>query len=259
MVRHGQARFGAADYDGLSDLGVRQARALGAHLAALGWLPDRVICGTLARQRQTVAAMLEAMRESTAHQGTDLPGGGTQGTRPPTPKAGSSPGGESAPGGSEPFEQNFNIAPKIHEGFDEYDFDDMLTHAFPDGLPEGVGRDRRAHFRTLRAVLAQWQRGELAGVRERWTDFIARVEAARQAAIAPGARRVLAVSSGGVMGRLAQAALAAPEAAMIALNMQIANTGLVRFFFNDRTFHLNAFNATPHLDRPERVAMLTYA
>jgi broad specificity phosphatase PhoE len=56
LVRHGQAQTGARDeasYDRLSPLGEQQADWLGAHLAALGQGYDRVICGTLLRQRQT--------------------------------------------------------------------------------------------------------------------------------------------------------------------------------------------------------------
>lgn len=55
VVRHGQASFGAANYDDLSDLGRQQSRALGETLRALDWIPDRVITGSLQRQKQTLA------------------------------------------------------------------------------------------------------------------------------------------------------------------------------------------------------------
>ena len=57
VVRHGQASFGAADYDVLSDLGRRQAAALGALLRDVGCVPDRVVTGTLRRQKDTLAEM----------------------------------------------------------------------------------------------------------------------------------------------------------------------------------------------------------
>lgn len=57
VVRHGQASFGADNYDLLSDLGRQQARALGDTLRALDWVPDRVITGSLVRQQQTLAEM----------------------------------------------------------------------------------------------------------------------------------------------------------------------------------------------------------
>ena len=53
LVRHGQASFGAADYDVLSDTGREQARLLGRYLAERGVSPDRVLHGELRRQQHT--------------------------------------------------------------------------------------------------------------------------------------------------------------------------------------------------------------
>lgn len=57
VIRHGQASFGADDYDVLSELGHRQSAALGEMLDAAGWVPDRLITGTLLRQKETLRAM----------------------------------------------------------------------------------------------------------------------------------------------------------------------------------------------------------
>ena len=56
LVRHGQASFGAADYDQLSSLGEEQSRLLGASLAARGVGPDLVLRGSMKRHRQTATA-----------------------------------------------------------------------------------------------------------------------------------------------------------------------------------------------------------
>jgi broad specificity phosphatase PhoE len=56
LVRHGQASFGAADYDRLSELGERQSRMLGEALAARGVRPDLLVRGALRRHRQTAEA-----------------------------------------------------------------------------------------------------------------------------------------------------------------------------------------------------------
>jgi len=53
LVRHGQASFGAVDYDVLSPEGEEQARLLG--LALAGLRPDRVVHGSLVRQRRTAS------------------------------------------------------------------------------------------------------------------------------------------------------------------------------------------------------------
>jgi len=57
LVRHAQASFGSADYDILSALGERQARALGTELRRRGTSADVLRCGTLRRQRDTVVAL----------------------------------------------------------------------------------------------------------------------------------------------------------------------------------------------------------
>ncbi|MFO1328056.1 MAG: histidine phosphatase family protein [Rubrivivax sp.] len=61
LVRHGQASFGAADYDQLSDLGARQCRRLGEHWAARGRRFQAVMRGTLNRHRQSLQALAEGL------------------------------------------------------------------------------------------------------------------------------------------------------------------------------------------------------
>jgi broad specificity phosphatase PhoE len=60
LVRHGQASFGAADYDVLSDVGHRQAEIVGGRLAAL---PDvgHLIVGAMVRQRDTARPLAERL------------------------------------------------------------------------------------------------------------------------------------------------------------------------------------------------------
>lgn len=53
LLRHGQASFGAADYDALSELGREQAAVAGAELAQRGLRDLVVVSGTLSRQRDT--------------------------------------------------------------------------------------------------------------------------------------------------------------------------------------------------------------
>lgn len=60
LVRHGQASWGAEDYDQLSEAGTAQAALLGSALAARGIHPDRVVSGSMRRHQQTAAACLEA-------------------------------------------------------------------------------------------------------------------------------------------------------------------------------------------------------
>lgn len=59
LVRHGQASWGAEDYDQLSSLGESQARTLGAALAAQGITPAVLISGAMKRHQQTAAGVCE--------------------------------------------------------------------------------------------------------------------------------------------------------------------------------------------------------
>ncbi len=57
LVRHGQASFGAADYDQLSALGRQQGVRLGEYFRQKGLVFDAVLCGTLRRHVQTYDAI----------------------------------------------------------------------------------------------------------------------------------------------------------------------------------------------------------
>lgn len=211
VIRHGQASFGTDNYDRLSELGHRQARAAGDLLRALDWIPDRLVTGTLMRQRETLASM------------------------------------------------GFESRSEEHAGFNEYDFDDLLHARFGGAVPNHVKADRKSHFRNLRDTVLEWQAGGFGGAKETWQEFTGRVEAARRFAIKTDAKRVLVVSSGGVIGRMTAKAVDAPDAQMMQLNLQIKNTSLTRFIFSERAFYLHEFNAVPHLMSREGQEMLTYS
>jgi broad specificity phosphatase PhoE len=61
LVRHGQASFGADDYDQLSELGARQCRLLGDYWRARGQRFDAVLTGSLKRHAQSLAAIAEGL------------------------------------------------------------------------------------------------------------------------------------------------------------------------------------------------------
>ncbi|MBD8871140.1 histidine phosphatase family protein [Nocardioides donggukensis] len=59
LVRHGQASWGADDYDLLSPLGWEQSRMLGHALAARATTPDLLVQGGMRRHRETASAVVE--------------------------------------------------------------------------------------------------------------------------------------------------------------------------------------------------------
>ena len=64
LVRHGQASFGADDYDNLSTLGHQQSQRLGDYFRERGLQFEAVLMGSLKRHRQTFEGI---------HQGLGLP------------------------------------------------------------------------------------------------------------------------------------------------------------------------------------------
>ena len=69
LVRHGQASFGAADYDRLSALGHKQSVRLGEYFARKGIRFDAVLAGTLRRHLETLAGIRLGLK----HEGEHLP------------------------------------------------------------------------------------------------------------------------------------------------------------------------------------------
>lgn len=61
LVRHGQASFGADDYDRLSELGRRQCERLGAWFRARGIVFEAALVGTLRRQNESLQAIAQGM------------------------------------------------------------------------------------------------------------------------------------------------------------------------------------------------------
>jgi broad specificity phosphatase PhoE len=72
LVRHGQASFGADNYDQLSELGHKQALRLGEYFAAKGLRFEASLTGTLQRQVQTHAGIAQGLGQ--ALRAVALPG-----------------------------------------------------------------------------------------------------------------------------------------------------------------------------------------
>ncbi|MBB5503522.1 histidine phosphatase family protein [Paraburkholderia sp. MM5384-R2] len=219
LVRHGQASFGSGNYDLLSEVGERQAVWLGEYFSQRDAIFDRVITGTMRRHRQTLDGIIQGLGRTVTH-----------------------------------IEQ--------HAGLDEYDFHALFEalgpqHGALKALRHGSKND---FFKGLRQVLQLWSEDGIDGpIPEAWASFQRRVSEARRAIQDGPGKRVLAVTSGGVMAVMAQQALRSPADTAIALNMQISNSSFCRFFFNERAWQLGSFNSDPHLDRVDRRRYQTYA
>ncbi len=213
LVRHGQASYGAADYDQLSERGWEQSRRLGHWLARGGHRFRTVVVGGMRRHRQTA----EAVAEGFAAAGLDLP------------EAHEDPG----------------FAEFDHQAVFGAWLDANAGHPVAIASRSGQPRDVAA---MLQAALMAWANDELPGLPESWSAFGARVHAASERLMAlAGEGEALVLSSGGVISRLAQIALEVPVHRAVELNLALRNSALSEFHPHGERLRLGSWNALPHL------------
>lgn len=117
------------------------------------------------------------------------------------------------------------------------------------GLP--VPESTADYVGHLPQLMELWARGALESVPERYSDFSSRVaEVIEEECAAAG--RALIVTSGGVIGMAVTKVLGLDINATAKVMLQIANASMHRLQFIHSTLVLSGFNATPHLDLPER-------
>jgi broad specificity phosphatase PhoE len=109
----------------------------------------------------------------------------------------------------------------------------------------------------LPQVIGLWTEGNLPGVPESFDQFAARITDVLTEQCA-GAGRTLLVTSGGVIGMALRHALGLDNAAMAKVMLQIANASMHRLSYIHDTLMVAGFNATPHLDSPDRAHARTY-
>lgn len=233
LVRHGQASFGAADYDQLSELGHRQCQALGAHWARLGRRFDAVLIGTQRRHRQSFEAIVQG------HAAT-----ATAATQPAT--------GEPTPWPE----------PVTWPGLNEYDFE-AIVRAMVDG-PIDRSPDPavyRRHFRLLREGLLGWMEGRLQpeGLPPHAEFLHGVVSALDHLRAHHVGQAVLIVSSGGPISHAVGHLLQVPASGVVELNLSLRNSAVTEFAFGEKRHQLVSFNALPHLESPGHRDWVTHA
>ncbi|KAA9006053.1 histidine phosphatase family protein [Histidinibacterium aquaticum] len=140
--------------------------------------------------------------------------------------------------------------PRLNE-MDYFNLGNALaeTHGVPMPGPE----DFAAH---MPQVMEAWHRAEIRGD-ESFADFEARVTSVLTEAAEPG-RRVLCITSGGVIGMVVRHLLRLDPTRMAHILLPIWNTSIHRVHVMPHGTILGAFNAIPHLDAPDRADLRTH-
>ena len=241
LVRHGQASFGAENYDLLSPLGRQQSVRLGEYFRSRGLSFEAALTGTLTRQRQTLEGICEGM--------------GVQFQRP------TAPANLTRQGTSAVREATSVGAHFLFSGLNEYDSHAVIHAIHPQTLESPTTPELyRRHFRLLKDGLAQWMAGVVSpSGMPAYDEFVAGVTGALAHVRSHYQGNVLLVSSGGPISTAVGQVLGTSPETTIELNMQIRNSSVTEFAFSAKRHRLMSFNSVAHLDGPEHTDWVTYA
>jgi len=210
LMRHGQASFGTADYDLLTELGERQSIETGLHFARVGTGFDQVQMGPRRRHSATAAAALSQMRDA--------------------PKPITLVGLDEFADASEVLEaaqhmRGLTVGPMAalprSEQLRHYD---ALIEAWMQGRAQIGGRPSAASFR---AGVAGWLR-----------EVVARPARSH---------RLLAVTSAGVIAAAVAEVLELPVERMAQFTRVMRNASLTEIAFAAGRVSLMSFNSVTHL------------
>ena len=252
LVRHGQASFGADNYDELSALGHRQSVRLGEYFKYKGIVFDATMTGTLQRQIQTFADICEGMGVEFESEAAGVDASQC--------RAGPSQASPASSGGSKGREATSVGAHLLWSGLNEYNSEAVIAaiHPYPLEKPD-TPETYKQHFRLLRDGLAQWMAGVVSpSGMPSYSDFAAGVTRALDHIRSHHDGNVLLVSSGGPISTAVGHVLGTSPEATIALNMRIRNCSVTEFAFNPKGHRLLTYNTLPHLDAPEYASWVTY-
>ncbi len=224
LIRHGQASFGKAEYDELSEMGVEQSRALGEVLRARVPKVDAVFCGTQRRHRQTADACLGAYGYSEARQETaDL---------------------------------NEYDGDEIVACYEPRYVDRQAMFA----ELSKTGNLRRAFQEMFTKAVARWVSGQHdSDYTEPWPIFRARCVRALDNMVQSlgGSKTALAFTSGGPISAVSQTLLRIPDAHAFQINWTLVNCGVTKVIYGERGKYLMTLNEHAHFEG-ERNDFITY-
>jgi broad specificity phosphatase PhoE len=226
LVRHGQASFGARNYDALSPLGQRQGDALGRYWRDTGFTADAWYSGAMARQRDTGIAVRAAL----GHPDTTV-------------------------------RTHAAFDEYDHQGLIRA----YLPLIAADDPSVTLDRremfaDPRAFQRFFEKIIACWLQGRPCGepIRETWDAFCERCSQGLRDVAREGPERVVAFTSGGFIAVALKEALRLDGAAAFEANWRVYNASVHLFRLGPRGLALVGFNHVAHLELARDPALLTF-
>ena len=227
LVRHGQASFGAADYDALSPIGVEQSRALGGWIAKCRLKMDRVIVGEQRRHLQTAEYCWKAFSAEPAQPGPE-------------------------------------VIAKFSE-FDHVEILHRFRPDLSDqaALNEWLSRrknPRREFQEVFSRAFARWVEGKHDGYRESFVSFRARCREALLGLLDNAAPSdvIWIFTSAGPISAIVQQVLAISDHRIAELTWMLVNTGITKLRCGGESVRVTTINQYAHLEEAQRSELITY-
>ncbi|MGH8456639.1 MAG: histidine phosphatase family protein [Stenotrophobium sp.] len=226
LVRHGQAAFGSSNYDQLSPLGARQARALGEWWARLKFTADAFYSGSMSRQQDTARHTLDALGAPTTAVQTHA---------------------------------GFN-----EYGFEGIlrAYIPLVAREHPElGIERGGFYKSPKMFQAaFEKAIAFWlqDRSHEHKAFESWREFSGRVTAGLREITPPARERVVAFTSGGVIAVALREALGLTDEMTFRMNWRIYNGSMHSFRVGSRGLSLLGFNNIAHLELSGDDSLITF-
>lgn len=218
LIRHGQASFGASNYDALSDVGRQQAQWLGSYFKERGISFSRIVSGELQRQKDTTTEILTGLQLNKTQFQVDKGFNEYD---------------------SDVLYSTFTKGGRAHDHqrLDRLDYWRTFRMACEAWITNQLGgpHETWAEFcgRIQRALKMSY------------------VDTEKEDAI-------LLVTSSGVIGSIVSELLETGPRSAIELNFQARNTSFCEIVVGKRQMRLISFNSISHLDRPGRREWITY-
>ena len=226
LVRHGQASFGAHNYDVLSQVGERQGTLLGDHWRELKPDFDAAYCGAMVRQRHTGEQVLHALgrREVPIHERAAF---------------------------------NEYDADKVVRAYLP-----LVAKEHPDFSMDKrqLFADRKHFQRFFEKVIACWTANRPHSVPglESWTEFCERCVQGLREVATPESKRVVVFTSGGVITAALRQALKLDDETSFRMNWRIYNASVHHFHVGRSGLSLMGFNDIAHLELAREPTLLTF-
>ncbi|RYY80162.1 MAG: histidine phosphatase family protein [Moraxellaceae bacterium] len=224
LIRHGQASFGAANYDQLSPKGFVQSRQLGELFAQQQQQFDRVYMGAMVRHQQTAETCLQAAGctlKSVVHAGFNE------------------------------FDHE-QVLMKL----------DSTRYPTREALMQAIAateHPKKTLGKLFGAAMQRWQCGEYdCDYTETWQQFQARSLAALNDIVAQSVgQHSVVFSSGGVISVIVQALMGLSDQATFALNWSLVNCGMTQIRTDGRKHSVLSINEHNHF-RGQASDLLTW-